>query len=1144
MGCVTSMEANNFDSAQLHCWLQCAVDFRMEGPGGVGKVIVGSEHGGCGGSCRDREAVASWAADSGGRIDLVCGYERQKSHFCIPAHLTELWSSERVVNGVILLDLIKGARVEISSGTRMRSKANQFFMLSQSKEYGSCIAAKIPEVERDMCLKEFLALKQCMQNVISICIRAEALTNIMVLSYLTAEDKTLRRKMHSEASSSQPNISLNGSGALSHVCIQYPPLRCSISGSKGFFYDDGNKLLLSPTSDQVFSWKVSPFDPNVAPTSEPFDEGHIISLRYSLDTQILAIQRSNNEIQFWNQRTEETFSYKCRPETENILGFFWTDCASCDIVIVKTSGLDLLSYDSILKSLRLNDTKKMNVSWYVYTHESRLVLLASGLQCKTFVGFQLSSSGIIRLPKFDMVMAKLEANSRPVLSAEDVHIITVYGRIYCLQVDKVAMLLHCYRFYRDAVVQQGSLSIYSSKIAVSVVDNVLLVHQVDAKVVILYDIFADSRAPISAPLPLLLKGYPRASPSPYGEDKDNEGLNSKDKIDQESVLYGDDWTFLVPDLICDTSKGLLWKVQLDLEAISASSSEAPLIIEFLQRRKLEANKAKKLCLAIARTIILERRPVAIVARAMDVLVTSYSNAIKSGIYFKGLKSEKMPSSSTRNISSPRMHINESSKITDPRGKSIKTEVSGNQSSVYSASDSEEEGTQFPGSNRVPLATNLSEQQHESQITSAAISPSEIYQHVFALVDEEMAGDPAYLISIIVEFLRSANVERIRTHPNLYVLTIQLLSRSGKYAELGLFIINKIIEPSREVAMQLLESGRQNYETKKLGMDILRQLSLHQEYILSLVQDGYYLESLRYARKHKVSTIRPTVFLEAAYGSNNPEHLAAVLRFLSDFIPGFKNTSDSVAYCRILSEIGKLGDGVSEKVNDVFVPCDVELILKMKLTDPSKADELIWYHSYVPYGNWVPELWLTNSTGGRPETDIHVVMQFPVAAAFWHDSPALMKGSKLQLSSLPSNNAGPVKWRKPREGWVKINCDATLACGGDGGLGLLLGSHISRDSDAIELLEAEAILWGMCCCIEKGFRKIEVESDSLAVISKLRKEKPWKGARNCVKNIDGAMLDGMEIGHFLANPRPLSIICSFFLSSFSLDLNSLLLDDLN
>ncbi|KAK7841476.1 hypothetical protein CFP56_015395 [Quercus suber] len=33
---------------------------------------------------------------------------------------------------------------------------------AQAKEYGGCVVAKVPEVERDMCLKEFLALKTCM----------------------------------------------------------------------------------------------------------------------------------------------------------------------------------------------------------------------------------------------------------------------------------------------------------------------------------------------------------------------------------------------------------------------------------------------------------------------------------------------------------------------------------------------------------------------------------------------------------------------------------------------------------------------------------------------------------------------------------------------------------------------------------------------------------------------------------------------------------------------------------------------------------------------------------------------------------------------------------------------------------------------
>ena len=59
------------------------------------------------------------------------------------------------------------------------------------------------------------------------------------------------------------------------------------------------------------------------------------------------------------------------------------------------SGLDLLACDAESKSLNVVETRKLNVSWYVYTHESRLVLLASGMQCKTFNGFQVCQIFII-----------------------------------------------------------------------------------------------------------------------------------------------------------------------------------------------------------------------------------------------------------------------------------------------------------------------------------------------------------------------------------------------------------------------------------------------------------------------------------------------------------------------------------------------------------------------------------------------------------------------------------------------------------------------------------------------------------------------------------------------------------------------------
>ncbi|KAJ0249429.1 Mic1 domain-containing protein [Hirschfeldia incana] len=714
----------------------------------------------------------------------------------------------------------------------------------QAKDYGSCVASKVHEIEKDLCLKEFLALKSCMQHTRHL----SALINM--------------------PSSSQTSV---GSGALSHAYIQHPSLRCNVPDSRGLFYDDANRLLICATSTQVFSWETAPFNPDVSPSVDSIPEGPILSVRLSLDKKVIAVQRSDSEIQFFHRETKKTLTHKCRPGSESILGFFWSDSPLCDLAVVKTSGMDLFACDSAM-NLRLVETKKVNVNWYIYTHESRLVLLASGLQCKTITGFQLSTAGVVRLPKFEMTLATTESNSKPIISAGDVHLITVYGRIYCLQVDREAMLFHTYRFYRDAVVQQGSLPIYSSKLSVSVVDNLLLVHQIDAKVVIIYDLFVDSRAPVSAPLPLLWRGYQGSDPSFQATNKENESSESSTS-NENIVMYEDAWTFLVPDLILDQTNKVLWRVHLDLEAISASSSDRTSLLEFLQRRKLEANKAKQLCLGIARALILERRPATQVTQAIDVLVTAYSYSVKAGIY-KELKNEKSTATPPTDGASPDNERRRAS------GSSI---------------DDEEEEVEM----NVPSGS--ADEQQESQLSSPAISPDELYKFVFASVEETMIEESDYLVAIITEFLRSISAEKLKVDLNIYVMTVRLLSRSKRFAELSLFITNKIIEPSKEVALQLLESGGQSLRVRKLGLDMLRQLSLHHEYISSLVQDGYYLEALRYAQKRKVTSVRSSLFLEAAFASNDMQHLAAILRVLSELIPGFKETSEYYTFHGLLNE---------------------------------------------------------------------------------------------------------------------------------------------------------------------------------------------------------------------------------------------------
>uniref|UniRef100_A0A0E0BA72 Uncharacterized protein n=1 Tax=Oryza glumipatula TaxID=40148 RepID=A0A0E0BA72_9ORYZ len=687
---------------------------------------------------------------------------------------------------------------------------------SQAKDYGRCIAEKVPEIEQNMCAKEFLALRSCMQTV-------------------------------------------------------------------------------------ILYWKIVPSTPAGPPNSDPVNDGPVLSVRYSLDLKAIGIQRSNHEVEFINRETGQTCNKKCRADSETILGFFWTDCPTCDVIIIKTSGLDLFAYEPQSNALHLVDSKKINVSWYFYTHESRLILLASGMQCTLFTGYQFSAGGIVKLPKFEMTMTKSEANNKPVLAADDVHTL-----------DRVSMTLNLYRFYRDAVVQQGTLPTYSSRIAVSAVDNIIMVHQIDAKVVILYDVFMDSYAPISAPLPLLVRGLP-------SNNKQSAQPPDSQSSAYGGTLYGEGWSFLIPDLVCDVENGLLWKLHLDLEAIAASTSDAPSILEFLQRRKSDPSMVKTLSLAIVRTIILERRPITMVAKAMDVVLDSYSRLMKMGGGLPavrrtseqnqqpGVQPGVNPDSASGDGNRPVQSNSEVehgiANLAEHVDRTLLNTSSDSDDIIDAsgASDAPDRKPQVLGQDSRPLASGTSTQ-HGSHVASVAVSPSEMFESVFVLVEDEMMADPAYLISIIMEFLRSVSRAGLKAPPNLFVMMTTLLARSNRYPEIALFVSNKILEPSKELAMQLMELGRQHSPTRKLGVDMLRERGLHHDYVTALLQDGYHLEALRYARKYKVITVQPVLFLEKAVAINSAQNLAAMLSFFSEFTPTFKTTSDYGRYRHILSEM--------------------------------------------------------------------------------------------------------------------------------------------------------------------------------------------------------------------------------------------------
>ncbi|KAJ8754460.1 hypothetical protein K2173_005621 [Erythroxylum novogranatense] len=212
----------------------------------------------------------------------------------------------------------------------------------------------------------------------------------------------------------------------------------------------------------------------------------------------------------------------------------------------------------------------------------------------------------------------------------------------------------------------------------------------------------------------------------------------------------------------------------------------------LQRRKLEASKGKQFCLGMARTAILERRPLTMVSRVIEVLVILYAHTLKTGTYLKGTKPEMTSSCSEEHSGSPRKSVGASTGSVDSLGKSTKHESNAGtnnespiRSSNTSASESEDSthfeflrikfsismvenknlvGTQIStcevqpssfqsqplGMSSNPLKANDSDRQ-DPRLTFPVISPDDMYNFVFIPVQEELVGD-SYLVGIIVEYL--------------------------------------------------------------------------------------------------------------------------------------------------------------------------------------------------------------------------------------------------------------------------------------------------------------------------------------------------------------------------------------------------------
>lgn len=135
--------------------------------------------------------------------------------------------------------------------------------------------------------------------------------------------------------------------------------------------------MLVEDNDQVLAYALDANSTQATWVVAPGEGEPITALHASLDGSMLAMQRSSAFLQFVHIRSSKMFVQGPRSKSR-LLKFFWSPSAAYDLVMATEHGLELYQQLSQGQGLRYMGSRKHPTSWCIYSHESRIALLATG----------------------------------------------------------------------------------------------------------------------------------------------------------------------------------------------------------------------------------------------------------------------------------------------------------------------------------------------------------------------------------------------------------------------------------------------------------------------------------------------------------------------------------------------------------------------------------------------------------------------------------------------------------------------------------------------------------------------------------------------------------------------------------------------
>ncbi|XP_066997555.1 regulator of MON1-CCZ1 complex [Anabrus simplex] len=622
----------------------------------------------------------------------------------------------------------------------------------------------------------------------------------------------------------------------------------AVSKVTNVFFDDCNKQVFAVRSGGVTGVIVQGPTEQSTRSFRMEDKGPVISIKFSPDQQVLAIQRTKTSVEFVNflgDMDQVEYSQSCKGKNTVILGFVWT--CNNEIVFVTDHGVELFQVLPEKRTLKALKSHSLGVKWFVFCPQSCLMLLSSGTVGNQMQPLHFRPGAFTKLNKFEIELPLVVKQTKLYLLERDVTLAVLYGQpsivvlrhqprgvgspgaevvVYSIQKMLMAKKSHILRLDM------------SGRFAVNVVDNLIVVHHQASKTSMLFDInlngesdgFVTYHQPVAAPQPI--KPFSLRLPAATA----NQVLMEPAQLKCE--LYSPNWVVFQPNIVIDAKLGCLWYVELCLEPLVDLIPDRCLLIDFLMQRRDSKPVIIQVLQDILRPTEKNRGYLVVISELFDHLNEVYRSFLE---------------------------IEMQSQMGTPASSGI---------GVAAAK---------PSAPVIPKA-------------SVVIDQADLYTNVFSRYadykDEENNGGGKFVVWVLLEYIRSLTDYHIPVQHFLHELVINSLVHYKAYYQLHQLLQYHVVSDSKPLACLLLSLENLYPAAHQLALDMLRRLSTANEEIIEvLLSKQQILPALRFVRSvGSVDQVSARKFLEAAKATGDATIFYSVFKFFEQRNQRLKGTT--------------------------------------------------------------------------------------------------------------------------------------------------------------------------------------------------------------------------------------------------------------